>query len=227
MTDTDGTAIDQFWAAARHQTRTNPVPGYLGSYSGEALAPPAWSFGADAEQADALLALVLDGTKTATAGAANDPVADLRAGWRAHVEFGLTNPELYRLLATHRSPEASPATVRGIEVLRTRVRALATAGLLRVSEERALAMIRAAGNGTVLALLEVPPGDRDAGLADAMLDAVLASVLAAAPAAPDAATSAVAVTFATVIDDLPALSDAERTLLREWVARSVERLQDV
>ena len=164
-------------------------------------------------------------TKTATAGAAGDPVADLRAGWRAHVEFGLANPELYRLLAAHRSPEASPASVRGIEVLRSRVRALATAGLLRVSEERALAMIRAAGNGTVLALLEVPPGDRDAGLADAMLDAVLASVLAAAPAAPDAATSTVAVTFATAIDDLPALSDAERTLLREWVARSVERLQ--
>lgn len=164
-------------------------------------------------------------TKAATASGAADPVADLRAGWRTHVEFGLANPELYRLLATHRAPGASPATVRGIEVLRTRVRALAAAGLLRVSEERALSMIHAAGNGTVLALLEVPPGDRDAGLADAMLDAVLASVLATAPAAHDTATSAVAVTFATVLDDLPGLSDAERTLLGEWLARSVEQLQ--
>ena len=69
MNPDDGGQIDAFWAAARHQTRINPVPGYLGNYSGEALAPPAWSFGADAEQADALLALVLDGTKTATAGA--------------------------------------------------------------------------------------------------------------------------------------------------------------
>jgi uncharacterized protein YhfF len=57
--------IDAFWSAARHQTRTNPVPGYLGTYSGEALAPPAWSFGATTEHADELLALVLAGTKTA------------------------------------------------------------------------------------------------------------------------------------------------------------------
>ncbi|MCW2839585.1 MAG: hypothetical protein JWR55_1068 [Aeromicrobium sp.] len=61
--------IDAFWSAARHQTRTNPVPGYLGTYSGEALSPPAWSFGATPEQAGALVDLVLDGTKTATAGA--------------------------------------------------------------------------------------------------------------------------------------------------------------
>ncbi|MET0468737.1 MAG: ASCH domain-containing protein [Aeromicrobium sp.] len=61
--------IDAFWSAARHQTRTNPVPGYLGTYAGEALSPPAWAFGATPEQADALLDLVLDGTKTATAGA--------------------------------------------------------------------------------------------------------------------------------------------------------------
>lgn len=61
--------IDIFWTAARHQTRTNPVPGYLGTYSGEALAPPAWAFGATPEQANELIALLLDGTKTATASA--------------------------------------------------------------------------------------------------------------------------------------------------------------
>ena len=61
--------IDVFWSAARHQTRTNPVPGYLGTYGGEALAPPAWSFGATPEQAEELVGLVLAGTKTATAGA--------------------------------------------------------------------------------------------------------------------------------------------------------------
>ena len=61
--------IDAFWSVARHQTRTNPVPGYLGTYAGEALAPPAWAFGATPEQADELIGLVLAGTKTATAGA--------------------------------------------------------------------------------------------------------------------------------------------------------------
>lgn len=61
--------LERFWEAARHQTRANPVPGYLGTYAAEALSPPAWSFGGTTEQADELLSLVLAGTKTATAGA--------------------------------------------------------------------------------------------------------------------------------------------------------------
>ena len=40
------------------------------------LPPPSWSFGATEQQADDLLALVLDGTKTATAGALWDYEAD-------------------------------------------------------------------------------------------------------------------------------------------------------
>lgn len=61
--------INRFWAAAQHQLRINPIPGYLGTYSGEVLPPPAWSFGATPEVADRLLDLVLAGTKTATASA--------------------------------------------------------------------------------------------------------------------------------------------------------------
>lgn len=68
--------IDVFWTAARHQTRTNPVPGYLGTYSGEALAPPAWAFGATPEQANELAELVLGGIKTATASAQWDYAQD-------------------------------------------------------------------------------------------------------------------------------------------------------
>lgn len=66
---TDAGDIDRFWSTARNQTRINPVPGYLGSYAAEAVPPPTWSFGGSPEQADALLELVLDGTKTATASA--------------------------------------------------------------------------------------------------------------------------------------------------------------
>jgi len=68
--------IEQFWELARNRARTNPVPGYFPPLGDEAVAPPAWAFGATAEQADALLALVLDGTKTATAGAQWDYEAD-------------------------------------------------------------------------------------------------------------------------------------------------------
>lgn len=107
------------------------------------------------------------------ADASDDPVESLRSGWRAHIEFGLANPELYAILSTPGRSQRSPATAMGIDVLRTLIRRLAAAGLLRVDEPRALAMIHAAGTGTVLALLGVPADERDLGLSDAMFDAVL------------------------------------------------------
>jgi hypothetical protein len=102
------------------------------------------------------------------------------------------------------------------------VRRLATEGLLKVDEERAVNMIHAAGTGTVLALLDTRP---DPGLADAMFDALAAGILADAPATPDTELSTVVVTFATVVPDLPGLTDAERTLLTEWLGRSLAQLQ--
>jgi AcrR family transcriptional regulator len=150
-----------------------------------------------------------------------DPVADLRLGWQMHVEFGLANPELYALLHAPGRGASSPATAAGIEVLRTRVRRLAAAGLLRVAEPRALSMIHAAGTGVVLALLAVPAPARDPGLSEAMLEAVLGGILTTAPAPPDTATSTVAVTFGTVLPDLPALTEAERALMAEWLQRAL------
>ena len=86
-------------------------------------------------------------------------------------------------------------------------------------------MIHAAGTGTVLALLSRPAQQRDLDLSEAMFDVVAAGVLAAAPATDDASVTTVAVTFLTVLADLPALTDAERTLMAEWVARSLARLR--
>ena len=163
--------------------------------------------------------------KSATVAAPRtDPLTDLRSGWRVHVDFGLANPELYALLSARAGAEPSPATAAGIEVLRTRVRRLAAAGLLRVDEQRALLMIHAAGTGTVLALLDMPPDERDLDLSEAMFDAVADSILTTVPAIPDTSLRAVAITFATVVSELPALTDAERTLMAEWLARSLAHL---
>ena len=76
--------------------------------------------------------------------AEGEPVADLRAAWRAHVGFGLANAELYALLNAPDRAARSPAT-------------------------------------------------------------------------EDASVRTVAVTFTAVLADLPALTDAERTLMAEWV----------
>lgn len=65
----DQRKIDAFWRDAQIKGRLNPAGAYLGRTVDEALPPPAWSFGHDPAEADQLLALVLDGTKTATSSA--------------------------------------------------------------------------------------------------------------------------------------------------------------
>lgn len=149
----------------------------------------------------------------------DDPVADLRAAWERHLDFGLANPDLTRLLLAPRHA-GSPASTAGLEVLRSRVRRVASAGLLAVPEERAVRMVHAAGTGLVLTLLSTPPAGRDAALPASVMDAVLGAVLATDPVA-DTSPAAVAVTFGTVLADLPGLSDAERALMAEWLARAL------
>ncbi len=66
---TDDAELDRFWQVARVRAKLNRLQVYLGPNTMDSLRPPAWAFGVTPTQADALLALVLDGTKTATAGA--------------------------------------------------------------------------------------------------------------------------------------------------------------
>lgn len=69
-------AVATFWETARRGARLSNLPGYFGPGALESVQPPSCSFGATPEQADQLLALVLDGTKTATASALWDYEAD-------------------------------------------------------------------------------------------------------------------------------------------------------
>lgn len=63
------TEIAAFWDDVKHHAHLSAAPGYFGASPLEALQPPAFSFGDSPEQSDELLALVLGGDKTATAGA--------------------------------------------------------------------------------------------------------------------------------------------------------------
>ncbi|MEU0796228.1 TetR/AcrR family transcriptional regulator [Amycolatopsis sp. NPDC005961] len=159
------------------------------------------------------------------AGEDGDPVEDLRAAWRTHIGFGLANPEVFLLLAEPGRLRSSPAIAAGAEVLRARVGRVAAAGLLEVSEARAVDLIRAAGTGAVLTLLDEPEERRDADLADELLDAVLGRILASVPAPPASDPVAVVTTFRAAMPELPALSPGERTLLGEWLTRVAGELQ--
>ena len=66
---TQDTRIADFWDAARGHLGWGKLDPVMGETVDGAVAPPAWSFGADPVTADALLELVLAGRKTATSTA--------------------------------------------------------------------------------------------------------------------------------------------------------------
>jgi AcrR family transcriptional regulator len=95
----------------------------------------------------------------------DDPVEDMRRGWDMHVGFGLAHPAFYSLIYGDPRPGVtSPAARRAAEVLAARVKRIAAAGRLRVSEERAAHLIHAAGCGTTFTLISLPPEQRDPAL---------------------------------------------------------------
>ncbi|MFG3615384.1 TetR/AcrR family transcriptional regulator [Nocardia sp. NPDC047654] len=150
----------------------------------------------------------------------DDPVAELRAGWDMHIDFALTNPAVFSMLTDPRRGTASPAAAAGLQVLRARVHRVAAAGRLRVGERRAVELVHAAGTGAALALLSVPPQDRDLGLAEAMYEAVTHAILTDVP--PLSARDATAAALRAAAPELPMLTDAERALLSEWLRRTDE-----
>jgi AcrR family transcriptional regulator len=148
---------------------------------------------------------------------ADDPVESLRAGWELHVGFGLANPALFRLMhTTLTTPDAARA---GEDILRQRVRGVAKAGRLRVSERRAEELIRSTGTGVVLTLIDQPADTRDEGLAAAAWESVCAIILTGERPAPGTGPAAAAVTLRAALPDLTEFTPAERQMLDEWLTR--------
>lgn len=161
--------------------------------------------------------------KSATVDAAvdaTDPLVDLKTGWDTHVEFGVANPALFVTLTDPRHVNTSAAQVDGMNLLRTRVHRVAAAGLLRVSEERAVELISSIATGVILTIISRAPGDRSSDLAEAGWDAARDAVLATASPRAENPTSA-AIAVRALAPQLPGLTDAERTLLREWLDRVI------
>jgi len=152
--------------------------------------------------------------------AQSDPVGWLREGWDLHIGFVLANPSLFPLLyGDPRASERSPAAAASTEMLAAMVQRIAEAGRLKVSQERAVQLIRSAGSGTAFTLLSLPPERRDLALADTMRDALIGMIITdeAVPTVPSPVTAAVA--LRAVLAQSPALTAAERTLMEEWLAR--------
>ncbi len=153
-----------------------------------------------------------------------DPLDDLRAGWEMQIDFGVANPTLFGLLSDPGRGLRSPAAQSGKHVLESRVHRIAVTGRLRVSEQRAVDLIQAAGTGTVLTILSTPPDERDPGLAENMYEAVLRQILTDAPERAKNGSTATVVALRAIALRLDMLSDAERQLLAEWLDRAIDAL---
>jgi len=151
-----------------------------------------------------------------------DPLDDLRAGWETQIDFALANPALFHLFSDPGRVLHSPAAQSGRNVLESRVHRVATTGQLRVSEQRAVGLIQAAGIGAVHTLLATAPDHRDPHLADILFEAVLGQILTdTLTHAPTGALSTT-VAFRAIAPQLDVLSEAEQLLLREWLDRAID-----
>ncbi len=149
-----------------------------------------------------------------------DPVQDLRDGWDLHVAFGLANPELFALMSGDaRVGEPSAAVSTGHEVVRRRIRNIALAGRLRVSEKRAVALLNAACVGTVLTLLAEPVDRRDAGLSAAAREALLTSITGESSAPGASSPEGMAAALRASLHQTTVLTAGERHLLEELLDR--------
>jgi AcrR family transcriptional regulator len=149
-----------------------------------------------------------------------DPVDDLRVGWDLHVGFGLENPALYALMyGEPRTGAPSAAAIAAADVLALHVRHIAEAGRLRVAEERAADLVHAAGCGTTLTLIAMPEDRRDRDLSHVAREAVIAAITTDAAVAAEPGPVAAAVTLRAVLPQTEALTEAERSLLSDWLDR--------
>ncbi len=157
-----------------------------------------------------------------------DPVRDLRDGWDDYVAFGLSNPGLFAIMNDlgvdyesrgRRPGPASPAVAAGLDVLRGRIRAVARAGRLAVSEARALGLVRAACAGTVLSLLGEEEARRDSGLSEAAREAVVAAITGEVAVGADRGPRGAAAALRASLAETAALTAGERLLLAELLDR--------
>jgi hypothetical protein len=113
-------------------------------------------------------------------------------------------------------PAASAAAE---EMLAQHIGRVAAAGRLRVSERRAAELVRACGRGAVLTMLATPVDERDPQLLVDAREAVIAAITTDAPAVDEAGPAAAATALRAALDQTPALSEAERRLMAEWLER--------
>ncbi|MGC5309794.1 TetR/AcrR family transcriptional regulator [Micromonospora zamorensis] len=159
----------------------------------------------------------------------DDVIADLTHAWDLHIAFGLAEPAFYLLAFGDSEPgRAFAARTEAVSRLRRMVERVAAAGRLRTSVERATAVMHAGGVGVVITQLALAPDVRDPALPGVVWEMVRRSILDDGERAErrsesieESALAQQANVLQQALRTAPAsaLTDAERTLLIEWLTR--------
>ena len=152
----------------------------------------------------------------------SDPVDDLRRGWDLHVRFGVENPDVYAAIyGDPRRTRESSAAAAAAAVLSGIIQRIAEADRLRVDPATAATLAHSAGRGLVLSLADINDPQERERLAVTAREAMIAAVTLSpqAPGDDRSAAQRAAVTLTASLPRLAAFSDAERTLLTEWLGR--------
>ncbi|PRY54014.1 TetR family transcriptional regulator [Knoellia remsis] len=151
-----------------------------------------------------------------SAESSGDPIRDLRAGWDAHVEFGLENPGFYALMyGTVRPGYSPPAQSRPSELLRAITEAAEEQGRLVVPADQAAAHVLVANIGVTLR--QIVTGERDDALSAAVREGVIAAITGSTAYEKGSGTTRSAIEHAAAHPDV--LGPAETRLFIEWAKR--------
>ena len=144
-----------------------------------------------------------------------DPIQDIRAGWDAHVAFGLANPGFYTLMYGKVRPGYAPAAQsRPSRLLRELTGRAAEQGRLAVEAGQAAAHILATNIGVTLRQIILAEPDPE--LTSAVREGAISAITGASAASPDDAIGA-AIEAAAARPEV--LGPSETRLLVEWLRR--------
>jgi AcrR family transcriptional regulator len=151
-----------------------------------------------------------------SAESSSDPIQVLRAGWDAHVAFGIGNPGFYTLMYGKVRPGYAPAEQsRPTEMLRAVMRRAKSQGRLVVSAEQAAAHVLAANVGVTLRQIVTATEDRELSLA--MREGVIAAVTGTQSDLGVADRGRNIVEYAAAHPEV--LGAKETSLLIDWIQR--------
>lgn len=171
------------------------------------------------------------------------PMADVQRLWDVHVQFGLSQPQVYSLMFGSTGPRKRPVIVQQAErLLETELSRVAEAGALAVPPLQAARAVLAANIGVTLMLIadtaedgQVPSADdvatltlsvqtRDAVLRSvvtnpALVDSPSAGVAASGTGPPSFVAAAIALNATLQSSHPDQLSGTEMELFLEWLHR--------